>query len=92
MNLSDKVTIPSQVMARQVGDETVLLHLGSGTYYGLDSVGQSIWLLMREGKTLAEICDILLEEYEVSREAITRDVLELADKLLAQGLITAPSP
>ncbi len=90
MNLSDKVTIPSQVMSRQVGDETVLLHLGTGTYYGLDSVGQSIWLLMRDGKTLAEICDLLLEEYDVTREALTRDVLELADKLLAQGLITLP--
>ena len=90
MNLSDKVIIPSQVMARQVGDETVLLHLGTGTYYGLDPVGQSIWLLMRDGKTLAEICDLLLEEYDVSRETITRDVVELADKLLAQGLITSP--
>ncbi len=90
MNLSDKVTIPSQVMTRQVGDETVLLHLGTGTYYGLDSVGQSIWLLMRDGKTLADICDLLLEEYDVTREALTRDVLELADKLLAQGLITSP--
>ncbi|MEO8655645.1 MAG: PqqD family protein [Ramlibacter sp.] len=90
MNLSDKVTIPSQVMTRQVGDETVLLHLGTGTYYGLDSVGQSVWLLMRDGKTLAEICDLLLDEYDVTREALTRDVLELADKLLAQGLITSP--
>ena len=90
MNLSDKVTIPSQVMTRQVGDETVLLHLGSGTYYGLDSVGQSIWLLMRDGKTLAEICDLLLQEYDVTREALARDVVELADKLLAQGLITSP--
>jgi hypothetical protein len=92
MKLSDKVTIPSQVMARQVGDETVILDLGSGTYYGLDSVGQAIWILMRDGKTLGEICDILLEEYDVSREAITRDVLDLAQKLLDQGLIAAPSP
>jgi hypothetical protein len=90
MNLSDKVTIPSQVMTRPVGDETVLLHLGTGTYYGLDLVGQSIWLLMRDGKTLAEICDLLLDEYDVTREALTRDIVELADKLLAQGLITSP--
>lgn len=90
MKLSDKVIIPSEVMSRQVGDETVLLHLATGTYYGLDPVGQSIWLLMRDGKTLGEICDLLLHEYDVSREALTRDVVELADKLLAQGLITSP--
>jgi len=49
MNLSDKVTIPAQVMARTVGDETVILDLASGTYYGLDPVGARIWQLMSEG-------------------------------------------
>jgi len=33
MNLTDKVTIPEQVMARQVGEETVILDLASGTYF-----------------------------------------------------------
>ena len=57
MNLSDKVTIPTQVMARTVGDETVILDLASGTYYGLDPVGARMWQLMTDGQTLAAICD-----------------------------------
>jgi len=89
MNLSDKITIPAQVMARQVGAETVILDLASGTYFGLDPVGARIWQLMSEGKTLAEICEVMLAEYEVSREAIERDVLELADKLCAKQLISS---
>lgn len=87
MNLTDKAAIPAQVMARQVGAETVILDLASGTYFGLDPVGARIWQLMGEGKTLAEICDTLLDEYEVTREALERDVLDLADALLAQKLI-----
>jgi hypothetical protein len=88
MNLTDKPTIPSQVMARQVGDETVILDLGSGTYFGLDPVGARIWQLMGEGRTFGEICDTLLDEYDVARETLERDVIELADKLLAQKLIS----
>lgn len=87
MNLSDKMTIPTQVMARQVGDETVILDLTSGTYFGLDPVGARVWQLMGEGKTLAEICDTMLDEYEVTRDALERDVIELAQRLNAQGLI-----
>ena len=87
MNLSDKVTIPAQVMARQVGEETVILDLASGTYFGLDPVGARVWQLMGEGKTLSEICDTMLDEYEVTRAALERDVIELAQKLSAQGLI-----
>jgi len=88
MNLTEKPTIPTQVMAREVGDETVILDLGSGTYYGLDPVGARIWQLMSEGKTLQEICDTMLDEYDVTREALERDVVELAEKLLEQKLIS----
>lgn len=88
MNLSDKPVIPPQVMAREVGDETVILDLASGTYFGLDPVGARIWQLIGEGKALAEVCDALLDEYDVTREALERDVVELADKLLEQKLIS----
>ena len=87
MKLSDKVSIPPQVMARTVGDETVILDLASGTYFGLDPVGARIWELLGDGKTLAEICEQMLEEYEVSREELERDTLRLAQELADQGLI-----
>jgi hypothetical protein len=88
MNLTDKAIIPAQVMARQVGDETVILDLAGGTYYGLDPVGARIWQLMGEGKPLGEICDTMLDEYDVSRDALQHDVLELAGKLLERKLIS----
>ena len=87
MNLSDKITISPQAVARQVGNETVILHLGNGTYFGLDPVGARIWQLMGEGKTLAEICEVMLDEYDVSREDVERDALSLAQNLAAQKLI-----
>lgn len=88
MNLSHKVTIPAQVMARTVGEETVILDLATGTYFGLDPVGARMWQLMSEGKTLAEICDTMLDEYEVSREELERDTVRLAQDLEAHGLIS----
>jgi hypothetical protein len=87
MNLSNKVSIPAQVMARQVGEETVILDLAAGAYFGLDPVGARIWQLMGEGMTLAEICATMLEEYEVEREQLEADVLRLAAELLERGLV-----
>jgi hypothetical protein len=88
MNVTDKVTIPAQVLARKVGEETVILDLASGTYFGLDPVGARIWQLLTEGKTLAEVCAAMLEEYEVTRDDIERDVLKLAEELSAKQLIS----
>ncbi len=87
MNLTDRISVPPEVMARTVGDETVILDLASGTYFGLDPVGARIWELLGEGRTLGEVCDQMLEEYEVTREELERDTLGLAQELSEQGLI-----
>ena len=87
MTLFDRLEIPPQVMTRTVGEEVVVLDLASGTYFGLDPVGARIWELMADGKNLGEICDQMLEEYDVTREELERDILRLADELNGQGLI-----
>jgi hypothetical protein len=86
MTLSDRVSIPPDVMARTVGEETVILDLASGTYFGLDPVGARMWQLMGEGKNLGEVCDTMLDEFEVSREELGRDVIRLAQELFETGL------
>ena len=88
MEAIDKLTISPNAVARQVGDETVIIHLVSGTYFGLDAVGARIWQLMGEGKSLNEICDVVLDEYEVSREDLERDIAGLIKDLVAHDLVT----
>ena len=87
MKLSDKTSMGAQVMARQVGEETVILDLASGTYFGLDPVGARIWQLLAEGKTLAGVCDTMQAEYEVTRGKIECDVLSLVQDLSAKQLL-----
>ncbi len=74
MDLDTKLTIPPQVMSRLVGDETVLLDLASGMYFGLDGVGKRIWESISEGKSLGETVAVIVAEYEVD-EAQARQTL-----------------
>ena len=43
-----RLTIPEDVVVRDLAGEAVLLHLGTGTYFGLDTVGTRIWHLLAE--------------------------------------------
>ena len=88
MDLSGKVAIPPQVMARQVGDEQVILDLASGTYFGLDSVGARAWSLLAEGKTIAEVCDTMADEYDVKRPALEADILTLVQTMVERKLVS----
>ena len=83
MKLTDRVRIPEEVLARQVGEETVMLDLAKGAYFGLDPVGARIWQLLAEGRTLVEVCDAV----DVSQQDAEHDLLALAADLMAQGLI-----
>ena len=88
MDLDTRLTIPPQVISRLVGDETVLLDLKSGEYFGLDGVSKSIWDAISEGKTLAETTDDVVSEYEVDEARAQSDVLEFASTLVEKGLLS----
>lgn len=88
---TNKLRIPEQVMARQVGDETVILDLASGQYFGLDEVGSRVWALLSEGRHVENICDVLAAEYDTSREQLLSDVRKLIDELIERQLVR-PEP
>jgi len=89
MNLDTRLTIPPEVMSRLVGDETVLLDLASGNYFGLDGVGKRIWESLSEGKSLSEIVLIVVAEYEIHEDKAQEDVLAFTTDLVERGLLAA---
>ena len=87
IEMNDAFRVPSHVIAREVGEETVILDLEKGVYLSLDSTGARIWNLMSDGETVRGICAAMLEEYEVASEVLERDVLNLLSELAAKDLI-----
>ena len=87
MEANDRVVVSADVMARQLGDDCVMLDLASGTYFGLDPVGARVWQLLQGGKSLAEVCDALAVEYDAAEEVIRADVFRLVEELAANGLV-----
>ena len=71
----------------RVADEAVILHLGSGTYFGLDEVGARIWELIAEPRRVEDVRDRLSEEYEVEPERCAADLLRLLGELAEHDLI-----
>jgi hypothetical protein len=87
MTLDSKLSIPPQVMSRLVGDETVLLDLASGIYFGLDGVGKRIWESVAEGRSLEETATVVPAEFEVDDARAQADVVAFASDLVERGLL-----
>lgn len=89
MDPEKKIIIPAHVMSRQVGDETVILDLGSGMYFGLDPVGARIWQLLGDGCGLHDVVTTLVGEFDVAEDRLRRDVDALVTELVTRGLVEA---
>ena len=87
MTNETKYQVAPGVMARDVGEEVVLLHLASGAYFGLDPVGARIWTLIGEGKTFAQICEMIAQEFDATHAQIEQDLQALTRQLTEQKLI-----
>ncbi len=67
--------------------ETAILDLKSGQYYGLNPVGARIWALIQESKSVTEVLNIILDEYDVETSSCERDLFALLEELQGKGLV-----
>ena len=88
MQLDGKLIFSDTVFAQEVDGEMVLLDMNTENYFGLDSVASDIWRLLREGKTIAETYDALLEMYDVEPDTLKNDLETFITALLDNKLAT----
>ena len=81
------IVASERAISSDLAGEAAIIDFQSGSYYGLDEVGATIWKLIAEPRTVSEICDAVVAEYEVDPEVCERDVLAMLGKLAASGLI-----
>jgi hypothetical protein len=82
------VSIPLDVLFQEVGEETVILSIESGNYFGLNPVASRIWSLFQEGRSMKEVIATTLVEFEVSEECLRADLQKFLGQLQSKGLIT----
>ncbi len=82
------VTAVKDQVTCDLSGEAVVLQMKDSMYYGLDPVGAAIWKLIQTPKSIAEICEALVNEYEVTPGECEADVRSFLAELQSQGLIT----
>jgi hypothetical protein len=82
----------SDTIASRFEDGAVILSFGSETYYGLNPVGSRVWELLDRERSVEEIVDRLVTEFDVERDVCTRDVEELLQQLISNDLVDVLDP
>jgi len=72
---------------RELDRETIILTLEGDEVHALDEVGTFIWKAIDSRRDADSILEMILTEYEVSRESAARDLEFFLGELVARGLI-----
>ncbi len=84
------LTRSEDILDAEIDGEAVMMSIEKGEYYGLDKIGSEIWEMLAEPRSLAQLCDALLERYDVGPEECERDVVAFLETLLADGSVLIP--
>jgi hypothetical protein len=71
----------------ELNEEAVILSLKNGKYYGLNSVGFTVWSNVQEAATLSEIEAAVMNEYDVDEETCRREVSLFLERMLSEELV-----
>jgi len=87
--ISDRSTIvlTKDQVSCDLSGEAAILNLKTSVYFGLNTVGASIWKLIQEPRKVSEIRDAILKEYDVEPDRCGTDLLALLQELLEKELI-----
>ncbi len=81
------ILIPERVLFRDLDGEAVLLHLDTGQYYGLNSMGTEMWALLEEHGSIDKAFEILKESYKVADDLLLRDLMAFVHPLTSRELL-----
>jgi hypothetical protein len=87
LSLHTIVVAASEQVSCALGEEAAILNLKNSVYYGMNPVGARVWDLLKQPRSVAELRDTLLEEFEVDEERCGKDLLALLGTLQGEGLI-----
>jgi hypothetical protein len=74
---------------RVIEGEAVILSLDTKAFRGLNAVGSRVWELIDGRRSVDEIVEVIVREFDVTREQAAGDVQAFVRELLDKGLVTS---
>jgi len=70
-----------------LNEEVAVLNLDQALYFGLKGVAAHIWDMLEEPRSVAEICDDVMTQFDVASDVCRADVSRFVISLRNAGLV-----
>jgi len=77
------------VISETIEGETIIIHLGTGTYYSLEGTGADVWAALERSATAKEIAEQLEARYDVAGDSALSAVEAVLAEMASEELVRA---
>lgn len=78
-----------ELLSTELDDETVLMSIEAGRYYGMAGTARRIWALLAAPHTLADLSAQLSLEFQVTPAQCEQEILPFLEELVKEGMVRA---
>lgn len=75
------------IICSEADGEIVMMNIETGQYHSINEVGSDIWKMLENPIKLSEICQKLLEDYDIDQKTCEDEVLKFVEHLSSEGLL-----
>lgn len=88
-NITEQTSVikGDEVVSSIMDNETIMMSIENGEYYGINPVGSQIWEQIKTPRKVADICKIMCREFNVEPEQCRRDVVNFLNQMVEKGII-----
>jgi hypothetical protein len=83
----DKLSRVQEIPSTDLDQETILMNIDAGAYYGLKGPARSIWEKLESPLTFSALVDLLVKEYQIEPEACAADLNGFLAEMEREGLL-----
>jgi hypothetical protein len=86
-NPEDRLIRAKDMLSTDLDQETVLMGIDAGAYFGLAGTARRIWEKLESPITFSTLVDELVKEYNISPEACAADLQGFLGAMEREGLL-----
>jgi len=86
IDLDSRVVRSPEPISAETGGGVVMLSIETGKYFGLNQTAMAIWGRMETPITIADLCQAVQDEFDVTPEQAQKSVLAFVSQLVEEKI------